>query len=94
MHIFFRPTLSTPFSSRRKVRNYRKNIPEEEQEAFKRLGVLATQKWELERSLVSQMRLQNLLEAWLYVHLPVSVALMVAVLLHIIIVFYYGYRVL
>ena len=56
--------------------------------------MLATQKWELERSLVSQMRLQNLLEAWLYVHLPVSVALMVAVLLHIIIVFYYGYRVL
>jgi hypothetical protein len=70
------------------------NIPAAEREAFKRLGVLATQKWELERRLVSQMRLQNLLEAWLYVHLPISIALMVAVLLHIIVVFYYGYRVL
>jgi hypothetical protein len=93
--LFHRTPLATSLATRNQEFDADlKNIPEEEQEAFKRLGVLATQKWELERSLVSQMRLQNLLEAWLYVHLPVSVALMVAVLLHIIIVFYYGYRVL
>lgn len=93
--LFRRTPLATPLATR--IQEFEAdlhNIPEAEHAAFKRLGVLATQKWELERCLESQMRLKNLLEAWLYVHLPISLAMMVAVLFHIIIVFYHGYRVL
>ena len=72
---------------------YLDSIPADEHEDFQRLGVLVTQKWELERQLAAQMHVQNLLEAWLYVHLPVAIAMMVAVLAHIIAVFYHGYRV-
>ena len=93
--VFGRTAAATPLAThRQEFLASLQNIPQEEHEAFQRLGDLATQKWELERRLVSQMRLQNLLEAWLYVHLPVSIAMMLAVLLHIIIVFYHGYRVL
>jgi hypothetical protein len=41
--------------------------------------------------MVAQMRLQNLLEAWLYFHLPVSIVMLVVVIIHILVVFYYGY---
>jgi len=92
--LFRRTPLATPLTTRiKEFEAVLPNIPAEEQEAFKRLGVLATQKWALERHLVSQMRLQNLLEAWLYVHFPISMAMTMAVLFHIIIVFYHGYRV-
>jgi len=37
------------------------------------------------------MRLQNLLEAWLYVHLPVSIIMLVVVIMHILVELYYGY---
>ncbi len=64
-------------------------LPETEHDDFQRLAVLATQKRELEHRLVSQMRLKNLLEAWLYVHLPVSIAMLVAVGIHLVVVLYY-----
>jgi hypothetical protein len=38
---------------------------------------------------MSQMRLKNALEAWLYVHLPVSIAMVVAVVVHVVAAFYY-----
>ena len=92
--LFRRMPPVTPLETRiQEFEDALKDIPEREHEAFKRLGVLATQKWELEHRLVSQMRLQNLLEAWLYVHLPISWAMMLAVLFHIVIVFYHGYHV-
>ncbi len=68
-------------------------ILEAEQEDFRRLAELATQKWQLECRLASQMRLQNLLDVWLYFHLPVSVAMTVAVVIHIGVVFFHGYRI-
>ena len=64
-------------------------LPEAEHTDFQRLAVLSTQKQELERRLTSQMRLKNLLEAWLYIHLLVSIAMLVAVAIHIIVVLYY-----
>ena len=67
------------------------SIPETEHAAFQNLARLATQKRDLEYRMVEQMRLQNLLEAWLYVHLPVSIVMLVVVIIHILVVCYYGY---
>jgi hypothetical protein len=72
-------------------RGYLQHIPEAEQEAFHSVARLATQKRDLEHRMVAQMRLQNLLEAWLYFHLPVSIVMLVMVIIHILVVFYYGY---
>jgi hypothetical protein len=64
-------------------------LPEVEYGDFQRLAVLATQKRELEYRLASQMRFQNILQAWLYIHLPVSIAMTVAIVIHIVVVLYY-----
>jgi hypothetical protein len=72
-------------------RGYLQHIPEAEHEAFHSVARLATQKRDLEHRMVAQMRLQNLLEAWLYFHLPVSIVMLVVVIIHILVVFYYGY---
>jgi len=71
--------------------DYLQHIPEVEHEAFQNLARLATQKRDLEHRMVAQMRLQNLLEAWLYIHLPVSLVMFIVVIIHILVVFYYGY---
>jgi len=71
--------------------DYLTHIPEAEHGAFQNLARLATQKRDLEHRMVAQMRLQNLLEAWLYIHLPVSIVMLVVVIIHILVVFYYGY---
>ncbi len=72
-------------------RDYLTRIPEEEHAVFQSLARLATQKRDLERRVVAQMRFQNLLEAWLYIHLPVSVVMLVVVIIHIVVILYYGY---
>ena len=64
-------------------------LPEVEYGDFQRLAVLATQKRELAYRLASQMRFQNILQAWLYIHLPVSMAMTVAIIIHIVVVLYY-----
>ena len=71
--------------------DYLQHIPEVEHGAFHSLARLATQKRDLEHRMVAQMRLQNLLEAWLYIHLPVSLVMFVVVIIHILVVLYYGY---
>jgi cytochrome b561 len=80
---------SSPASSRQDLSTVLEHIPETERHDFQRLAVLVTQKRELERRLREQMRLQNLLEAWLYMHLPVSIVMVVAIVLHIAAVLYY-----
>lgn len=70
---------------------YLDRLPVEEHGAFQNLARLATQKRDLAQRITAQMRLQNLLEAWLYVHLPLSIVMFLAVLAHIVVVFYYGY---
>jgi hypothetical protein len=67
----------------------RASIPEREHKAFETLTVLATRKRDLEGRLLAQMGLKNLLEAWLYVHVPVSLVMCLAVLVHIFVVVYY-----
>jgi hypothetical protein len=64
-------------------------IPQAEHKEFQILSRLIMQTVQLEETLRAQMRLRNALQAWLYVHVPVSIALLAAVLIHVIAVFYY-----
>ena len=64
-------------------------IPATDQEGFSRFAGLILRKTELEAYLAGQMRLKNGLQAWLYVHVPVSIAMMAAVGIHLLVVLYY-----
>ena len=44
---------------------------------------------ELHRSLLHYQRYRNLMAAWLFVHIPLSAALVALVVAHIVAVFYY-----
>jgi len=86
-----RATTATVATQIEVFRDYLAHIPEAEHGAFQSLARLATQKRYLQHRLVAQMRLQNLLEAWLYIHLPVSIVMLVVVIMHILVELYYGY---
>lgn len=62
----------------------------EEQPELRQLVVLARQRRELNGKLVAQQRYKNLLEVWLYLHLPLSIALVALVVAHLVAVFYYS----
>lgn len=64
-------------------------IPPAEHQEFQALCRLIMQTVQLEHSLAEQMRLRNAMQAWLYIHVPVSLAMMVAITIHILAVFYY-----
>jgi LPXTG-motif cell wall-anchored protein len=65
-------------------------VPKEEQDALREMLVLSRQREELLRRLIVQQRYKNILQAWLYVHVPFTFALLIVVALHITAVFYYG----
>lgn len=64
-------------------------VPLEEQATFQVLSQLLLKKAQLELNLLQQMQLRNALKAWLYVHVPVSIAMVCAVVVHLIVVFWY-----
>lgn len=64
-------------------------VPLEDQATFQVLSQLLLKKVQLELSLLQQMQLRNALKAWLYVHVPVSIAMVCAVVVHLIVVFWY-----
>lgn len=61
-----------------------------EQADLRQLLVLARQRRELNRRLVAQQRYKNYLDVWLYLHLPLSIALVALIAAHLIAVFYYS----
>jgi cytochrome b561 len=65
------------------------DVPATDQEGFSRFVGLVMRKTELEAYLAGQMRLKNELQAWLYVHVPVSIAMVAAVGIHLLAVLYY-----
>jgi hypothetical protein len=65
-------------------------VAAEEQPELRQLVVLARQRRELNGRLVAQQRYKNLLEVWLYLHLPLSIALVALVAAHLVAVFYYS----
>jgi len=65
-------------------------VPPAEQEDLRQLLVLSRQRSELLERLVAQQRYRNLLGAWLYLHVPLSIALLALVAAHLAAVFYYA----
>ena len=64
-------------------------IPSEDEATFQALSQLILKKTQLQAALMTQMRLRNVLQAWLYIHVPVSIAMILIVGIHIVVVFYY-----
>lgn len=64
--------------------------PKEEQEDLRQMLVLSRQRKELLLRLIYQQRYKNFLEAWLYIHIPFTIALLIMAVVHIAGVFYYG----
>jgi hypothetical protein len=65
-------------------------VPKEEQDELRQMLVVSRQRKELLLRLMYQQRYKNILEAWLYVHVPFTIALLVFSALHVAAVFYYG----
>ena len=65
-------------------------VPKEEQEELRQMLVVSRQRKELLLRLVFQQRYKNILEFWLYIHVPFTIALLAFAVLHIAAVFYYG----
>lgn len=65
-------------------------VPKSEQEELRQMLVLSRQRGELLLRLIYQQRYKNVLEAWLYIHVPVTIALLVVTAVHVAAVFYYG----
>jgi hypothetical protein len=65
-------------------------VPKEEQEELRQTLVISRQRRELLLRLTFQQRYKNVLEFWLYIHVPFTIALLVFAALHIAAVFYYG----
>jgi len=65
-------------------------VPPAEQEDLRQLLVLSRQRSELLERLIAQQRYRNLLGAWLYLHVPLSIALLALVAAHLVAVFYYA----
>jgi len=64
-------------------------VPLEGKEDFLVLSGLILQKAQLEKNFFKQMRLKNALSVWLYVHVPLSVSMLFAIMIHLVSVFYY-----
>lgn len=65
-------------------------VPASEQEDLRQLLVLARQRRELHQRLLAQQRFRNHLDVWLYVHVPLSIALIVLVAAHLVAVFFFS----
>ncbi|MDQ3282497.1 MAG: hypothetical protein M3Q69_13940, partial [Acidobacteriota bacterium] len=65
-------------------------VPKEEQEELRQMLVISRQRRELLLRLIFQQRYKNVLEFWLYIHVPFTVALLVMAVVHVGAVFYYG----
>jgi hypothetical protein len=65
-------------------------VPPDEQEPLRQLLMLARQHRELHLRLAYQERFKNLLDVWLWIHLPVTVLLLVLTAVHVVGAVYFG----
>ena len=65
-------------------------VEKSEQDELRQLLVASRQQKELHLRLVYQQRYRNILDFWLYLHIPLSVAMIVLIFAHVWGVFYYG----
>lgn len=61
-----------------------------EQADLRQLLVLSRQQKELHFRLLAQQRYRNILDFWLYIHIPLSIAMIVLLIAHVAGAFYYG----
>ena len=61
----------------------------DEQEELKQMLVASRQRRELLLRLIYQQKYKNILEAWLYIHVPFTIALLLFAVVHVVAVFYY-----
>lgn len=61
-----------------------------EQEELRQLLVTSRQQKELHHRLLQQQRYRNLLDFWLWIHLPLSIAMVVLILAHLASAFYFA----
>jgi predicted membrane channel-forming protein YqfA (hemolysin III family) len=64
-------------------------VPRDEQDELRQMLVVSRQRKELLIRLVYQQRYKNVLESWLYVHVPFTIALLIFAVVHVVAVFYY-----
>ena len=64
-------------------------VPSDEQRVLDQMILLDRQWKQMQTQFEQRMRLKNLLVCWLYLHVPLSAALVVAILFHLLIVAYY-----
>ncbi len=64
-------------------------VPVEDQPTFQSVSQILLKKTQLEIHLLNQMQLRNAMQAWLYLHVPVSIAMLMTVAIHLWSVFYY-----
>jgi hypothetical protein len=65
-------------------------VGKSEQDELRQLLVASRQQKELHLRLVYQQRYRNILDFWLYLHIPLSIAMLALIVAHIWGVFYYG----
>ena len=65
-------------------------VQKDEQEEIRQLLVVSRQRKELLIRLIYQQRYKNVLEAWLYIHIPFTILLLLFAVIHVAAVFYYG----
>jgi cytochrome b561 len=65
-------------------------VPRDEQEELRQMLVASRQRKELLLRLIFQQRYKNILEGWLYIHIPFTIALLLFAVVHVVAVFYYG----
>jgi hypothetical protein len=64
-------------------------VGKDEQDDLRQMLVVSRQRKELLLRLIYQQRYKNVLEAWLYLHVPFTIAAMVFAVVHVVAVFYY-----
>jgi hypothetical protein len=64
-------------------------VAKDEQDDLRQMLVLSRQRKELLIRLIYQQRYKNILESWLYIHVPFTIALLLFAAIHIVAVFYY-----
>jgi cytochrome b561 len=65
-------------------------VEKDEQEEIRQLLVVSRQRKELLIRLIYQQRYKNVLESWLYIHIPFTILLLVFAIVHVAAAFYYG----
>src|SRR3954447_12671695 len=65
-------------------------VPKEEEAELRQMLVVSRQRKEFLLRLLFQQRYKNVLESWLYIHVPFTMALLIFAIVHVVAVFYYG----